>query len=55
MLGLVAIAINAGCAFGAAITLKSLIQHLVTGDSALTTNLTLGITCIVLTYLAWLA
>ena len=55
MLGLVAIAVNAGCAFGAAITLKSLIQHLVTGDSALTTNLTLGITCIVLTYLAWLA
>ncbi|MFC9552928.1 ATP-binding cassette domain-containing protein [Rhodococcus sp. NPDC056960] len=55
MLGLVAIAINAGCAFGAALTLKSLIQHLVAGGSALTTNLTLGITCIVLTYLAWLA
>ncbi|MDT2009060.1 ATP-binding cassette domain-containing protein [Rhodococcus opacus] len=55
MLGLVAIAINAGCAFGAAITLKSLIQHLAAGGSALTANLTLGITCIALTYLAWLA
>ncbi|MEN0137599.1 MAG: ABC transporter ATP-binding protein/permease [Rhodococcus sp. (in: high G+C Gram-positive bacteria)] len=55
VLGLVAIAINAGCAFGAALTLKSLIQLLVAGGSALTTNLSLGVTCIVLTYVAWLA
>ncbi|MHA4850926.1 ATP-binding cassette domain-containing protein [Rhodococcus sp. MSC1_016] len=55
LLALLAIAFNAGCAFGAAVTLRSLIQHLVEPGTPPMVNLTLGITCILLTYSAWLA
>jgi ABC-type transport system involved in cytochrome bd biosynthesis fused ATPase/permease subunit len=55
LLALLAIAFNAGCAFGAAVTLRSLIQHLVEPGTPPMVNVTLGITCILLTYSAWLA
>ncbi|MCQ4120655.1 ATP-binding cassette domain-containing protein [Rhodococcus tibetensis] len=55
LLAFLAIAINAGCAFGAALTLKSLIQHLVADGTPPLVNVALGVTCMVLTYSAWLA
>jgi len=54
-LALLAISVHAGCSFGAAVTLKSLIQHLVQPGSSLVVNLVLGITCMLLTLSAWVA
>ena len=54
-LALLAIAVNAGCAFGAAITLKSLIQHLIQPGTPLVVNLALASTCMLLTFSAWVA
>ena len=54
-LALLAITVNAGCSFGAAITLKSLIQHLIQPGTSLVVNLALGITCMLLTLSAWVA
>jgi ABC-type transport system involved in cytochrome bd biosynthesis fused ATPase/permease subunit len=54
-LALLAIAINAGCTFGAAITLKSLIQQLLRPGTPLVVNLGLGVTCMLLTLVAWVA
>jgi ABC-type transport system involved in cytochrome bd biosynthesis fused ATPase/permease subunit len=54
-LGLLAITVNAGCSFGAAITLKSLIEHLIQPGTSLVVNLALGITCMLLTLSAWVA
>jgi ABC-type transport system involved in cytochrome bd biosynthesis fused ATPase/permease subunit len=54
-LALITIAVHTSAAFGAAVTLKSLLAQLTRGESDITSNLTLGVTCIVLTYCAWLA
>jgi ABC-type transport system involved in cytochrome bd biosynthesis fused ATPase/permease subunit len=54
-LAFLAITVNAGCAFGAAITLKSLIQQLTQPGTPLAVNLALGITCMLLTLSAWVA
>ena len=54
-LAFLAITVNAGCAFGAAITLKSLIEHLIKPGTPLVVNLALAITCMLLTFSAWVA
>lgn len=54
-LALLAITVHAGCAFGAAITLKSLIQQLIQPGTPLGVNLALGVTCMLLTLSAWVA
>jgi ABC-type transport system involved in cytochrome bd biosynthesis fused ATPase/permease subunit len=54
-LALLAITVNAGCSFGAAITLKSLIQHLIQPGTPLVVNLALAIACMLLTLSAWVA
>ncbi|WP_086793750.1 ATP-binding cassette domain-containing protein [Pseudomonas sp. SCPG-7] len=54
-LALITIAVHTSAAFGAAITLKSLLAQLMQGESDIASNLTLGVTCMVLTYCAWLA
>lgn len=55
VLALVAIGVHTAAAFGAAITLKSLLTQLMTGESAVMSNMALGATCMALTYCAWLA
>jgi ABC-type transport system involved in cytochrome bd biosynthesis fused ATPase/permease subunit len=54
-LALLAIAVHTSAAFGAAVTLKALLAQLMQGESDVGANLTLGVTCMVLTYCAWLA
>lgn len=55
VLALVAIGVHTAAAFYAAITLKSLLAQLMLGDSIVVSNMTLGATCMALTYCAWLA
>ncbi|MHC8332619.1 ATP-binding cassette domain-containing protein [Pseudomonas sp. LB3P25] len=55
VLSLVAIGVHTAAAFGAAMTLRSLLAQLMLSDSTVASNMTLGATCIVLTYCAWLA
>ncbi|MHC8348819.1 ATP-binding cassette domain-containing protein [Pseudomonas sp. RT4P38] len=54
-LALVAIGVHTAVAFGAAITLKSLLTQLMQDDSTVISNMTQGATCLALTYCAWLA
>lgn len=54
-LAFLAITVNAACAFGAAITLKSLIQQLIQPGTPLVMNLALAIACMLLTLSAWVA
>ena len=54
-LALVAIGLHTAAAFGAAITLKSLLAQLMQGASPVLSNITQGATCLALTYCAWLA
>lgn len=54
-LSLVAIGVHTAAAFGAAMTLRSLLAQLMLSASTVASNMTLGATCIVLTYCAWLA
>jgi ABC-type transport system involved in cytochrome bd biosynthesis fused ATPase/permease subunit len=54
-LALLAITVNAGCSFGAAVTLKSLVQQLIEPGTPLVVNLALGVTCMLLTLSAWVA
>lgn len=55
LLALVAIGVHTAAAFGAAITLKSLLAQLMQGDSPVLSSITQGATCLALTYCAWLA
>ncbi len=55
MLALLAIGVHTAAAFGAAITLKSLLTQLMQSDSPALSNITQGATCLALTYCAWLA
>ncbi|CAI8882036.1 Multidrug ABC transporter permease [Pseudomonas sp. IT-P253] len=55
VLALVAIGVHTAAAFGAALTLKSLLAQLIQSDLAVMPNIVLGATCIALTYCAWLA
>ncbi|WP_024678411.1 ATP-binding cassette domain-containing protein [Pseudomonas syringae] len=55
MLALLAIGVHTAAAFGAAITLKSLLAQLMRDDSLVLSNITQGATCLLLIYCAWLA
>ncbi|KTC57362.1 ATP-binding cassette domain-containing protein [Pseudomonas savastanoi] len=55
MLALVAIGVHTAAAFGAAVTLKSLLIQLMRADSSVLSNITQGTTCLLLIYCAWLA
>jgi ABC-type transport system involved in cytochrome bd biosynthesis fused ATPase/permease subunit len=55
VLAFVAIGVHTAAAFGAAITLKSLLAQLIQDDLAVMSNIALGATCMALTYCAWLA